>query len=309
MSDTEKCRHCGHRIIPFSSDLVKWVHDDAHRSAYCRKTMAEPGDPTPPSTTGESTRYFRLLKDGTYQEVPSTAEWTPPSGNTDNGPTLAEIDPALIAGLTVLASTYGGLGIIHTACLLWPDTADVAARADLAEMRGNYDQACQTIALMHAAAVGEVTGPRTGVVEDVAAVAADLAAVRAELVVEKRHSGQMYAGWLKGDRDLRALQERIAALIDGWRLDPSRRSISPHYVDALRAAAVVEVSVTGPSSGQRLDQVLGEIAERRADTEFMDRVAASVAKHRPILDRLGARVDDGYFVPQAPVQVNNPGEG
>ena len=38
----------------------------------------------------------------------------------------------------------------------------------LAEMRGNYEGACKTMAEMHAAAVGEVTGPNRGVVEDVA---------------------------------------------------------------------------------------------------------------------------------------------
>lgn len=41
-------------------------------------------------------------------------------------------------------------------------------RDDLAEMRRNYEGACKTIADMHAAAVGEVTGPNRGVVEDVA---------------------------------------------------------------------------------------------------------------------------------------------
>lgn len=38
---------------------------------------------------------------------------------------------------------------------------------DLAEMRGNYEGACKTVAAMHKAAVGEVRGPNRGVVEDV----------------------------------------------------------------------------------------------------------------------------------------------
>lgn len=38
------------------------------------------------------------------------------------------------------------------------------------DMRHDYERACQTIAEMHAAAVGEVTGPKRGVVEDVADV-------------------------------------------------------------------------------------------------------------------------------------------
>jgi hypothetical protein len=40
--------------------------------------------------------------------------------------------------------------------------------ADVAEQRGNYEHACQTIAAMHAAAMGEICGPNRGVVEDVA---------------------------------------------------------------------------------------------------------------------------------------------
>lgn len=45
--------------------------------------------------------------------------------------------------------------------------------AEIAEMKGNYERACQTIAAMHAAAMGEVTGPNRGVVEDVADLRAE----------------------------------------------------------------------------------------------------------------------------------------
>lgn len=38
------------------------------------------------------------------------------------------------------------------------------------EMTGNYEGACKLVAEMHAAAVGKITGPRLGVVEDVAAI-------------------------------------------------------------------------------------------------------------------------------------------
>lgn len=59
------------------------------------------------------------------------------------------------------------------------DRLDAAPAADVAiawieelqreagEMKANYDGACQTVAAMHAAAVGEVTGSKRGVVEDV----------------------------------------------------------------------------------------------------------------------------------------------
>ncbi|WP_445524767.1 3'-5' exonuclease [Streptomyces cyslabdanicus] len=41
------------------------------------------------------------------------------------------------------------------------------ARRDLVKLRGAYDSACQTIAAMHKAAVGEARGPDRGLVEDV----------------------------------------------------------------------------------------------------------------------------------------------
>lgn len=41
------------------------------------------------------------------------------------------------------------------------------ARADAARFKHDHERACQTIASMHAAAVGEVRGPTRGVVEDV----------------------------------------------------------------------------------------------------------------------------------------------
>jgi len=49
-------------------------------------------------------------------------------------------------------------------------------RADLADARRDYLNACRTIAEMHAAAVGELRGPGRGVVEDVADVRAELTA-------------------------------------------------------------------------------------------------------------------------------------
>ncbi|MCL6734410.1 hypothetical protein [Streptomyces neyagawaensis] len=60
------------------------------------------------------------------------------------------------------------------------------ARRELGEMRGSYERACQTIAAMHKAAVGEVRGPIRGVVEDVEDVRASADRVRALLT----------AGWL-----------------------------------------------------------------------------------------------------------------
>ena len=39
--------------------------------------------------------------------------------------------------------------------------------AEAERLQGDYENACKTIAEMHMAAVGEITGPKRGVVEDV----------------------------------------------------------------------------------------------------------------------------------------------
>lgn len=48
----------------------------------------------------------------------------------------------------------------------------------LYEVKADRDRACRLVAEMHAAAVGEVTGPKVGVVEDVAAIRAELDRLR-----------------------------------------------------------------------------------------------------------------------------------
>ena len=54
-------------------------------------------------------------------------------------------------------------------------------------MKENYEKACHTVALMHATAVGEVTTPKRGVVED----EEDLRLENARLKVELQ-----YSNWL-----------------------------------------------------------------------------------------------------------------
>jgi len=66
------------------------------------------------------------------------------------------------------------------AFMLWPDPPGAAGEPvdrEVVVPRADYDSACEQIAAMHAAAVGEVRGPIRGVVEDVA----DLRAERDEL--------------------------------------------------------------------------------------------------------------------------------
>ena len=65
-----------------------------------------------------------------------------------------------------------------------PDNAqtEAALRAENERLRDDHSHACGLIADMHHAATGTRDGPRIGVVEDVAAVAADLECERMRLV-------------------------------------------------------------------------------------------------------------------------------
>lgn len=71
-------------------------------------------------------------------------------------------------------------------------------KANLDEVKSNYEGACKTIAEMHAAAVGEVTGPRRGVVEDVHDVRSELLNLRARVIylgLELEASQMTEANW------------------------------------------------------------------------------------------------------------------
>lgn len=74
----------------------------------------------------------------------------------------------------------------------WHDAPEtIALQLELASAKEAYLNACKLVAYMHAAAVGEVTGPRLGVVEDVAAIKAErdeLLAAMKELLSEIEYS-------------------------------------------------------------------------------------------------------------------------
>lgn len=55
-----------------------------------------------------------------------------------------------------------------------------ALEAENERLKNDYQRACKLVADMHAAAVGEITGPKVGVVEDVAAVRTENERLRAE---------------------------------------------------------------------------------------------------------------------------------
>jgi len=73
------------------------------------------------------------------------------------------------------------LELVKAATALITADRDRLARR-VAELEGERDRACQTIAAMHAAAVGEVRGPIRGVVEDIA----DLRAKVENLEIDKQ---------------------------------------------------------------------------------------------------------------------------
>ena len=64
----------------------------------------------------------------------------------------------------------------HTPTPAWHDAPEtIALKLELESAKDAYLNACKLVADMHAAAVGAMTGPRLGVVEDVAALKAELA--------------------------------------------------------------------------------------------------------------------------------------
>lgn len=66
---------------------------------------------------------------------------------------------------------------------------------EIEEQKGNYLRCCQTVAAMHEAAMGEVCGPRRGVVEDVEDLRKERDALRAEIAKALRAE---MARWVLG---------------------------------------------------------------------------------------------------------------
>lgn len=82
------------------------------------------------------------------------------------------------------------------------------------EARTNFENACRTVASMHAATVGEVTGPRLGVVEDVANLRQQPAERDAEIErLRKMWTGTHDALMARG-ADVRDLQRRLDAMTE-----------------------------------------------------------------------------------------------
>lgn len=79
---------------------------------------------------------------------------------------------------------------IHDPALKVANYTDYAAlqqrvkelEADYSELKKSYIGACETVAKMHEAALGKVTGPSVGVVEDVAALRAENERMTEEIV-------------------------------------------------------------------------------------------------------------------------------
>lgn len=73
-------------------------------------------------------------------------------------------------------------------------------RAEANRFKGDHEDACKTIADMHAAAMGEVCGPNVGVVEDVAALRAKVEAFPKTLDEFLRTMGDKDDDWPLGKR-------------------------------------------------------------------------------------------------------------
>lgn len=123
--------------------------------------------------------------------------------------------------------------------------------ADFAELRKNYEGACQTIASMHEAAVGEAgAGPRRGVVEDVQDVS-DAAHHLASAVI-----------WMSGSRDFSPEGEAHEAFVK------IRDNVLNPYLESSRGKGLSDAPVFSPSaqSPEAASTDSGE-GEKKADDE------------------------------------------
>lgn len=98
------------------------------------------------------------------------------------------------------------------------DNATTEALAEAEEHKRNYLNACKTIADMHAAAVGEVTGPMRGVIEDVADVREAMLRAEAERDGAYRERAQLLA-WIAFLHDGHAFITTATDIDEpGWQL-------------------------------------------------------------------------------------------
>jgi hypothetical protein len=99
----------------------------------------------------------------------------------------------------------------------WPGqfAAVITETAESTQLKGDYEKACETIAAMHAAAVGEVTGPVLGVVEDVKAVRNELLELRNQNTALEKANVRLTA-------HITDLEARVAALLAGEQTPPPK---------------------------------------------------------------------------------------
>jgi hypothetical protein len=138
-----------------------------------------------------------------------------------------------------------------------------ALRAEVERLRGNYEGACQTIARMHEAAMGEVCGPNRGVVEDVA----DL---RAEVESWKRNV-DITGAELK---DALAEVERIGAALKMAEPNQDVREAIYDNVDLLNRAEKAEAALGRIDSRARIGQDSTPVAALAALASIRKTIAA-----------------------------------
>ena len=114
--------------------------------------------------------------------------------------------------LAYLVERYGDTELGELAEIVTSKDAAIAAlKAENERLKEDYERACKTVADMHAAAVGEIMGPKRGVVEDVADIRTELEQLRK--VVGCMGRGWDY--WFISDSDAKANNLDIAGMKEG----------------------------------------------------------------------------------------------
>jgi hypothetical protein len=157
--------------------------------------------------------------DGCSRQIVEWNEWIIREADgrlwvTDSSdPTIANIEIAAGQELKQERRAYIAEKLLQTAPELAAELDTL--RAELAEAKSNYIGACQTIAAMHAAAVGGIRGPNRGVVEDVADVAERLRLLELSRTDPEK---SLAAHAIQLNATLRKTQEELQtanALLDG----------------------------------------------------------------------------------------------
>ena len=100
---------------------------------------------------------------------------------------------------------------------------DLIASTAITALKEDYQGACKTIAEMHAAAVGEVTGPNRGVVEDVA----DL---RSDMKTSRNRNKKLSDALMHAEREVASFRKMALWLC--------REAVDDHFAESFLGVAI-----------------------------------------------------------------------